>query len=226
MVYLNRKEVLEEVRSKVKAGKSCVLTGEEGIGKSFLLKQFKEFLFCSLPVKKMLENITGRKESINELMELAVNPAVVVFDDYGLLNKNGRKIITELQRKGFVFITSSLKEIPDFETVKLERLTFEEAFEGFKESGIPEDKFRQIYEKSGGLAHYLNKYCMEFRKGGDEFRQISFKKINLLSSKSFLSLATLLIAVRYYLYLSKDFKTGYIFAFAAYLLYFVFRRFK
>lgn len=225
---MNRKETVKEILNNCRLGKSCVLIGESGVGKSYVLHQVKIGIFCCLPIKKMLESITGKKGTINELLILALNskPKTVIFDDYENLNKTGRKIITELQRKGYIFVTSSLKEINDFESIKLERLNLNEALEGFKEFKIPKEKFKEIYEKSGGLAHYINKYCMEYKNGLkiEEMKPISFKRINLLSSKSFLSLATLLITVRYYLYMSKDFKTGYVVAFAAYLIYFLFRR--
>jgi len=145
-LFIEKKEIIDEILYNIERKKNILLLGNSGFGKTALLKRLndkylKGSVYCEIkPIKTCLENIckakgiiTSKSANKQELMNKLrndKNPIIVLLDSVELATFNDKRIIKDLMRNNYQFILAGTgnKAFLDFDhLIKLKPLTNLEA---------------------------------------------------------------------------------------------------
>lgn len=136
-VLIGRDSELKEIKALLLSGKSIVLSGKSGVGKSAILKNFSDSIYISEYKKKktlidiVANSVTGlepgaevqllkdlKKCDIDSLLEMIAGiKKLIVFDNITDLTKSDKKVISDLSKKTQIITSSSKKtDIKLFDT--------------------------------------------------------------------------------------------------------------
>jgi adenylate kinase family enzyme len=145
-LFIERKEVIDEIIYNAERKKNILILGESGFGKTALLKRLNEkylkgSVYCEIkPIKTCLENIckakgigisksANKSELLNKLRQ-DNNHIIVLLDSIESATINDKKIIKDLMRNNcqFIFAGINNKAFIDFDhLIRLKTLTNIEA---------------------------------------------------------------------------------------------------
>ncbi|MFA5333330.1 MAG: ATP-binding protein [Candidatus Nanoarchaeia archaeon] len=133
-LFIERKEVIDEILYNAERKKNVLILGESGFGKTALLKRLndkylKNSVYCEIkPIKTCLENIckakgigisksANKSELLNKLRQ-DNNHIIVLLDSIESATVNDKKIIKDLMRNNcqFIFAGINNKAFLDFTT--------------------------------------------------------------------------------------------------------------
>lgn len=246
-MHVIRKEIMEKLLYNLKYSINTVIIGNNGVGKTSLLKYLESFApnayyIASAGPKQMLiqalksAGINYKSSEIsNDLLSKlkSIKGLILLVDDADKLSKPAKRVLTELRAH---LIFSSEKELfNDFESLKLKGFNDKELRQYLKslmlskEASMKSYNFIKKYSDSSPLS--IIKAVNLYEKGlstKQAFSLYSFtsKRIEVLTVAFIVSIAYLFMSLRFLFYFQKNFQLGYALGTAAYLLFFLFRRRK
>ena len=203
-----------------------------------------------------LKNIKGRKkriiELVDEIVEQENKELIILVDEFQDATSQVIKILKKLDRAGYVLLCAGLVDkgkIPFHRTLTIKPLTYFEVQDFVSQllnqelEKYPDDLFNLIVNNSGNSPEGVKKYVDEIlilkeNKELDisnkkskhwvttQIKKFNYSRINLISKNSLVNLGFLFLGIRYLAYGKREYQTGYMFAIAAYTIFFLFRKRK
>lgn len=184
-----------------------------------------------------------RKKRMHELLDDIIKAlkedTVLIIDEVEELTKDSARIIKTLMRNGLVVLLSGTKIKHDLTTnkVELKPLSKEETAnlvnQLLADTQVPNELINHLVSTQSNPEKIKTK-CSEI-KSKVETNQLKTKEIieetknynnkyNLISKEGIVNLGFLFLALRYIFYGQREYQTGYYFAIAAYMIFYLFRR--
>lgn|GEM_PF-2698126 len=242
-MLIGRDELIKKVLYYASNNQSLFIKAGTGSGKTVLLKELSKLIKTSVysvvsTKKEMLVSIAtklglpikGKRvfELLDEIIfELEITNLVLLLDDVHELTNSIKKTIIKMMNKGLIVICAGEKNILEIAETRMPALSNREIEELIKS---------RLKEPDQSIIKLLQNNCSTpqevvqaiRRKGSKELKSTQARKsfINSLSIKKkelmplwLMGVAvTLMLSLRYYFYMIKQFNTGYTIAFTAYIL--------
>ena len=231
MLDLIVKAVLKKESVHIKAG--------IGTGKTTLMKNLNEVLKNSeymMPGSKKetlvkTANALGfetSKKNTNELLSnvlegLKTNTAILLIDDADEVTKSTRKLLEKLLSHGLIIVTIGLENILDLPEERMPRMSDSELLKVVK--GVKPSIAKLIVKECSTPSEAVlaaRKAMYHDLSTKDKIHEfiagIRTKKKELMPVWSMTVIISLLLSMRYFYYMQREFKTGYTLALIAYCL--------
>jgi len=184
-----------------------------------------------------------RKKRMHELLDDIIKAlkedTILIIDECEELTKDSARIVKTLMRNGLVVLFSGTKLKHELNTskVELKPLSKEEVAslvnQLLVDTKVPSELITHLVSTQSNPEKIKNK-CSEI-KSKVETNQLKTKEIieetknynnkyNLISKEGIVNLGFLCLALRYLFYGQREYQTGYYFAIAAYMIFYLFRR--
>lgn len=242
-MLIGRDELIKKVLYYAGNNQSLFIKASTGSGKTVLLKELNKLIKNSVysvvsTKKEILTSIAlklglpvkGKRvfELIDEItFELEITNLVLLLDDVHELTNSIKKVMIKMMNKGLVVICAGERNALDLAEASMPNLSNREIEELIK---------ARIKEPDQAVIKLIQNNCSTpqeivnaiRKKGSKELKSVEAKKsfINSLNLKKkelmpvwVMGVAvTLMLSLRYYFYMIREFETGYTVAFAAYIL--------
>lgn len=191
--------------------------------------------------------LTSLLDNIKKDLKMRPPGLVIIINEADTITRECAHIMTQLSKLKIVFLCAARTEPRHYEFTKkleLEPLTKEESIKMIQDLlqtsiGLaPQDIVETLAKRSGGLPGKITKKCENVEIGADigdfdpknkesrkEFVQEmeDDEPVINIGKNFFMKLAYFLLSIKFLLYMKRDYKTGYAFATAAYLIFTMFR---
>ncbi|MFA5406751.1 MAG: AAA family ATPase [Candidatus Nanoarchaeia archaeon] len=190
-------------------------------------------------------NRARRKKRMHELLDDIIKSlkedTILVIDECEELTKDSARIVKTLMRNGLTVILSGTRLKHDLNTTKIELkpLSKEEVNslvnQLLADTKTPTELINHLVSTQSNPEKIKNK-CNEI-KSKVETNELKTKEIieetknynnkyNIISKEGLVNIGFLCLALRYIFYGQREYQTGYYFAIAAYMIFYLFRRRK
>jgi len=245
---------MEEIVENSRVGRSVLILGESGIGKTRLLKELGGVYVVVRPPKRFLEKIAegcdigtkGKRvgELLEEIMESEKRITILV-DELETTTATTTRMLKKIRRKHKIICASQgvVKGIEFDYIVKMNPLSMD----GTRKIAREKIKYNYcieleeiIYRISKGNPAKIIKICEEINERIEfeafdledkkSIHSLAYKiegkkeRFVLLTPQNILSIAYLFLSLRYFFYRKRMYEEGYNFALMAYLIFFIMKR--
>jgi len=227
---LLREELVERLIYFMKYKINAAIVGKNGMGKTWLLKYLESFapnsyyIECSSPkhiILQLLKKsgiIHKKSENLSELMEKAkkIKKASLLLDGYDRLSRPAKRILEDLRIN--IIASSEIELQNGFEILKINGFNDKELGIFLKRIIDSKEKYIKAYDfckNYTDLSPLSIKRAAELFKKGLSHKEVfsinkfSSKKIEIFSPDSIVSIAYIMMSLRYVFYSQKNFLLGY-----------------
>ena len=204
IIPASRLQLIEDIKRDIKSGKSILIVGEHGSGKSFVINKLSKNVVRYPTMKRILKQVS-KGNTINDMLENAKGQVFV--DDIDRIKLN---YIFDLSKRVQIIATSTKEINFGFKIYKLKPISKFESYAMARRAGYDKKTAKKIARMSEGNIGHLIKLI------NCETNRPYFRKINLLPPELLPVIGMGLLVLKYNSYIHSAFELGYLFAMSGY----------
>jgi len=222
------------IKERIELRECTHIHAKEGYGATTLLRTLEKnglgVYAEPRPLKQLVQALAGEsKGSIIELKKLINLNSVLLLDDVHLITNQVKDFLDKLLNHGLVIVSAGRRNVFKLFEIELKPLSFDASVKLVNYYLKNKELAKVIASEVGGNPSLLMRAVMKARvrknlmtvKGFKAFRKsinASVKRRDLLNPVILSVISGILISLRYFFYIQREFKTGYTFAMIAYAL--------